>query len=244
MKNELGFDFDFDLKNFNTEGVDITKTFKTRYIKPAYNILHQESCAAYEYAEDLANDIKITDGCRYYIIVNGSFYAGDFIEALIVKNNWKVKKMTIASLSINENNVDSLKNLFVWGMLDQLDLILSDLFYSNQRINMIPYILEELDVDNKFQLAITFNHCKIFQFETHCGKKIVIHGSANLPSSHNIEQINVEENAAIYDFNAAWLDPLGQDYRMINKSISRKNLWERIKKERAPRKKRKPKPTK
>jgi hypothetical protein len=38
-------------------------------------------------------------------------------------------------------------------------------------------------------------------FETYCGMKIVIHGSANLRSSDNIEQIDIEENEELFNYS-------------------------------------------
>lgn len=223
---DLDINLDFDL------GFDLSEPefdFDSRYISPPQKGEINEKFLKYEYAEDLARKIKLASGCRYFCIVNGSFYFGDFIEALIVENRLEVKKMTIATLSLNENNVDSLGNLLHDGFVDELNLIVSDYFFAHERSNLVPYIYKELDFDNKFQLAVCRNHTKICIFETHYDARIVIHGSANLRTSSNLEQFVLEDNRALYDFNDDWLSAIIEKYSTINKkSLRGKNLWQAV----------------
>lgn len=231
MKNDA-FDFK-DVELFSGVEFEMDLQFETRYIKPPIAKEIEERNLKYSKAEDLAKDIKIDQSSRYYVILNGSFYFGDFIEALIVHNNYHVKRMTISTLSMNENNVDSLFNLMNGNYLDELNLIVSDYFFSHERNNLIKYLYERLDFENKFQLAVAGTHCKQCIFETHCGKKIIIHGSANLRSSGNIEQIVIEESAKLYDFNHKYLKSIIDQYKTINKSIRGKKLWQTVQTEKA-----------
>lgn len=91
--------------------VKINKNFSTRYIEPPKAVEIAEHFLKYKNAEKLAKDIKIDKKSRYFVIIDGSFYFGDFIEALIVENDWNCLNMTISTLSMNQNNVDSLANL-------------------------------------------------------------------------------------------------------------------------------------
>jgi hypothetical protein len=222
------FNFDFNLDDFSTEAISIEDTFQTRYVKPPRTLMIEDNCMTYEKAQALAKDLVLDKGCRYYVVVNGSFFAGDLIEALVVEHDLPVKKLSISTLSLNENNVDSLANLVNGGFVDELNLIVSDYFYSHERHNLIPYIYQELDKDNKFQLAVASTHCKLCLIETHCGKKITIHGSANLRSSSNIEQLAIEEDAIRYDFNDRIQDQIIDAYKTINKSVRRVNLWQAV----------------
>ena len=70
---------------------------------------------------------------------------------------------------------------------------------------------------------------KICIFETECGQKIVIHGSANLRSSSNIEQFVIEESEMIYDFNFDYMSKIVEVYKTINKPIRGGKLWDVIK---------------
>lgn len=192
----LDFDAHFDLADFSGD-MNIDLEFDTRYIKPPKSKEILEVNLKYSNAEDLARSITKLRDHRYFVVVNGSFVFGDFIEAFIVGNNLHVKNMTISTLSMSENNVDSLANLTNGKYVDKLNLIVSDFFYSHERSNLIPYLYENLDKGNKFQLAAASTHCKICIFETHCGHYVVIHGSANLRSSSNIEQFVIEENKSL-----------------------------------------------
>lgn len=216
---DLG-DFDLDL------GLD--NKFESRYLKPKKYKELTEKQMKYEYAQELANDIIITKGSRHFVIVNGSFIFGDLFEALIVKHNWYVKKMTISTLSMSENNIDSLANLIEWNLLDELNIIISDYFFSHERRNLIEYMYEELDKENKFQLAVAGTHCKTVIIETYCGLKIVCHGSANLRSSGNIEQLQIEENETLFDFNDEYQNSIIEKYKTINKAVRSKPLWNAV----------------
>jgi hypothetical protein len=221
---DLDFNADFSLDDFS--GVlDIKREFKTRYIKPPKSTEIADKNLKYSNAVKLATDIKKLKDHRYFIIVNGSFIFGDFIEAFIVQHNLHVKKMTISTLSLSENNVDSLAILLNGEFIDQLNLIVSDYFYSHERGNLVPYLYKELDKGNKFQLAAASTHCKLCIFETHCGHHVVIHGSANLRSSSNIEQFVIEESKELYDFNDKYQDFIIKKFKTINKSVRGKELW-------------------
>lgn len=229
MKNfDFNVDFDINTDDFSDIEIDIDQDFETRIIKPAKTKEIAEKNLKYSDANKLAKKTKIDKGVRYFVVVNGSFYFGDFIEALIVENNYHVKKMTISTLSLCQNNIDSLRNLIVGNYVDELNLIISDYFFSHERQGLIPYIYETLDIDNKFQLSVAGTHCKICIIETHCGKKIVIHGSANLRSSGNIEQIVIEENEELFNFNNEYQDRIIEKYKTINKSIRGKQLWQQV----------------
>lgn len=207
--------------------------FSSRYIKPPRNVELTESYLKYSNAQELAKQIQLGKNERAFVLINGTFYFGDFIEALIVERNFHVKKMTISTLSLNQNNVDSLDNLLTGGYVDELNLIVSDYFYAHERQALIPYIYERLDKDNKFQLAAAGTHCKLCIFETHSGGFVVIHGSANLRTSSNIEQFVIEENEQLYRFNDDYQQMILDHYKTINKdkpvkgrqSIRGEQLW-------------------
>ena len=216
---------DADFSNFE---VDFEVEFETRYIKPPKSKEITEHNLKYANAEKLAKDVSIGINERLFVIVNGSFIFGDFIEALIIEKKYKVKSMTISTLSMSENNVDSLSGLLEDGYVDELNLIVSDYFYSHERHDLTPYIYQELDKNNKFQFAAASTHCKVCIFETHCGKFIVIHGSCNLRSSSNIEQFVIEESKELYDFNYEYQMKILDKFKTINKAVRSNQLWKAI----------------
>lgn len=231
--DEDGFNLNIgDIGNFDLPDVD-TSLFdvlsdgegeETRYIKPKV-YTHKPDFVMYDNAVKLARDIEITEGNRYDVIVNGSFIFGDFLEAFIVRNNAKCKKLTISTLSMNQNNIDSLHNLITHGYIDELNLIVSAYFYNMEIRALIPYIYRHLDIDNRLQLAVANVHTKTAQFETLGGKKIIAHGSANLRSSGSIEQFTIEESPELYDFYDEFFSRILERYQTIRKPVWGKDAW-------------------
>lgn len=222
MDLNLSFDIDFS---------DFAESFKpsepTRYIKPPRRVV-QDRNVLYRNAEDFVNSFDLGKNERVFARVSGDFILGDAIEAFVVKGNYHVKRMIVETLSLSQENIDSLHNLLKGDYVDKLDLIVSDYFYSHERHDLIPYIYDQLDIEDKFQLSVIGTHCKICLIETHCGLYFVIHGSGNLRSSGNLEQIIFEESKELFTFNADCLDPVIEKYQTIKKSIRRRTLWQQV----------------
>ena len=230
-----GFDFeniDFDFSGFDGDAFNISTEVDTqlsdRYQKPTLYAAPKQGHIKYDNAVKLARELRLEPNGRFNTIVAGSFIFGDFIEAYIVEHNIKVPRMTITTLSMSQDNVDSLANLLHGGYVEQLDLIISHYFYANERQALIPYIYETLDIDDRFQLAVAGTHTKTVTFDTTGGKKIVIHGSANLRSSANLEQFTIEDNAELFDFYTDIQDNILERYKTINKPIRVSKLWDLI----------------
>lgn len=213
---DLNIDIDIDIDSKEVS----TSRFKSRYIKPKNWKGLKERQIKYKNAEKLSKEIIVTENERAFVIIDGSFILGDFIEAFIVDRNLHIKNMYISTLSLSCENVDSIKNLIEGNYVDKLTLLVSDYFYSHERHELIPYIYKTLD-NGDFQLVVARSHTKICGFETIEGKKCVIHGSANLRSSDNIEQIVIEQSKELYDFNLQWIEKLAEKYNTINKNIKK-----------------------
>ena len=56
----------------------------------------------------------------------------------------------------------------------------------------------------------------------------MIHGSANLRSSANIEQFTIEDNPELFDFYEELQDNILDHYKTINKPIRVSKLWNLI----------------
>lgn len=216
---------------------DVGKTFKplhvagvkeSRFIEPHGYQDIPDYKVKYSNAEKLATDIgTLPIGFRAFCILDGKFIFGDFIEALIVKNNWDVEDLTISTLSMSQENVDSLKNLLTGGFVRSLNMLVSHYYFATERHKggLIPYIYEQLDTGDAFQLGVASVHTKICMIRTACGKKVTIHGSANLRTSSNIEQIVVEHTPDLYDFSHGTHSAIIEKYRTINKPVRRNNCW-------------------
>lgn len=195
-----------------------------RYVIPKKNLVPVKK-VIYDNAKEFAASIDLLEKRDIYAIVSGSFIYGDFLEALITEWNIDIKEMTIATLALSQNNIDSLKHLlFTYKNIEKLNLIVSRYFYGNEIRQLIPYIYENLDHENRFQLAVCDGHWKIAQFETKKGNKIVISGSANLRASQNLEQFQIQFSDDIYNFNNEIFEIIIDKYKTIQKAIGYKNL--------------------
>lgn len=208
------FPTEFDTKDFefSPESMNV----ETRIIKPK---IHTRKKLCVKYAEELANKITVEKNSSTFVFLGGRFVFGDFIHSFIIKNNIHVLKMHIATLSMSPENVASLHELMAREFIDSLDLHVSIYFYAHERHVIMPLIYQALDMDNRFQLTVSATHAKICLIKTEGGKNIVIHGSANLRSSDNIEQVEIIENEELYEFNRSFLDSLTERYKTINKPV-------------------------
>jgi hypothetical protein len=220
FKDKLNLKFDLSFNN------SFLKQYGNRYINPKPHKEIPESKLYFEHALKLAKAITIEKNQRAHFILSGNFIFGDFIEAFFVEKNIKTKKLIISTLSMSQNNIDSLGNLFAGNYIESLDLVISDYFFAHERGDLIPYMLEELDKDNRFQMSVAGSHTKICIFESVVyGLKYVLHGSSNLRSSGCLEQLTIEENPELYDFYKDFHDKIITEYSIINKSIRREKLW-------------------
>jgi hypothetical protein len=128
---------------------------------------------------------------------------------------------------MSQDNVDSLHNLIKGGYLKSLNLIVSHYYFANERNadGLMPYLYEKLDADDVLQVAVASVHTKIAMIRTACGKKITIHGSANLRTSSNIEQIVIEHSPGLFDFAADVHHNIIERHKTINKPVRRNDLW-------------------
>lgn len=202
---------------------------QSRFIEPHDCEELDERRIKYANAEALAHDIgDIPLGFRAFVILDGKFIFGDFLEALIVGNDWLCEELTISTLSMSQENVDSLANLVNGDYLRQLNLIVSHYYFSTERQLLMPYIYEQLDKNDIFQLAVASVHTKIAMIRTACGKKITIHGSANMRTSSNIEQIVIEHSPDLFDFCANVHHNIIEMHKTINKPLRRTALWQTV----------------
>lgn len=215
--NEINNSFDFKESDFSDFETNVK--FESRYIKPPKPKKTNYNMLKFSNAKKLAKEINFQSLDRVYCRVNGKFIFGDFIEAFIIENNVLVEEMTIETLSLSVDNIISLQILIEKGYLKKLHLIVSDYFFSHERNNLIKFAYEKLDIDNKFQLSVCRTHCKICQFITSGGKKIVIHGSSNLRSSDNLEQFIIEDNSEMFDFNNTYHEKIEVKFKTINHGI-------------------------
>ena len=221
--DELNLNFDLNIDNFDEIDFDFFEEKRYNIAKPK---IQRTKNVNFKYAKEYAKEIIIEKNNRYYSFIDGSFIFGDFIEAFLVEND-KCAKVTLSTLSLSMENIISFHHLIKNGYISELNIIVSDYFFSHERNNLVKLMYEKLDIDNKFQLSVCRTHTKITLIE-YDDKKVVISGSANLRTSDNLEQISIEENEELYNFNMEVHNRIIDEFKTINKSIKSKRLWQVI----------------
>ncbi len=179
----------------------------------------------YDNAVRMARECIPDFGRRFDAFLSGNFIFGDFLEALLTTHNIRAERMTIATLSLSQENTDSLHGLMTHGYIGDLTLLVSGYFFRNERRKLIPYITEMLG--DRLTLVVSAIHTKTIHFETTGGRKVVMHGSANLRSSQSIEQVTIEENPELYDFYERIYGRIIRDYTTRKRSLDTPSkIWD------------------
>jgi hypothetical protein len=217
-----GDELDFSLGDVSRGGAD-DGLATTRYDRPRIydNVLGE---VAYEHACDFVDGLDLHDGYRAFAFVSGNFVFGDVLEAMVERRKAAPKSLTIQTLSMSEENIDSLANVvdMLDGRLERLRIILSVYFWGHEHRagQLVPYLYEVLDVpDLDFDVAFASIHTKIITMETIGGHKLVMDGSANLRSSRNIEQLRIECDGELYDYIEGFADKVFAAYSVLNKDM-------------------------
>lgn len=209
-------DIDTDL-DFTVDDFDLLDDAEDkRILRPKMARSAVYTSIDYTYAKQMAEGCALEPGSRTTVIVPGNFIFGDLLEALIIDRGIDADELTISTLSISQENVDSLKNIMLIRPDMRLNLIVSAYFYSHNKYGLVPYIYEELDIDNRFQCAFTNTHMKIALIHSRKGNHYTLTGSANLRSASCLEQFDLEEGQERYQFFYSALSALIEKYKTID----------------------------
>ena len=233
-------ELDFDLTGFvpasrATDGIETERYLLPRVYEGTVN-----GPVLYEHALDMVDGLTLEPGMRMFAFVSGNFVFGDVLEALADRGIAEYRTMTVQTLSMSQENIDSLRNVVERCFeMERLRIVLSDYYYAHERKadGLVPYLYERLDVDDVLDVAFASVHTKIVTFETVDGMKVVMDGSANLRSSRNVEQLRIECDAGLHDRIEAFADRIFEAYSTINKdvkspkSVRGGRLWAAVTKE-------------
>lgn len=198
-----GEDFNFDVADFDyetPEGGEIRANetiSRPRLYRPTRQV-------KYDRAEEMADQVgeAILAGHRIDALLSGNFIFGDIFEAMADRFGIVIENLTISTLSLSEDNIESFANLIEFEHLKSLDLIVSAYFFAHNR-PLVPMMFDKLSAI-PFTLAVAGTHTKVALMKTSGGRKIVFHGSANLRSSRSVEIMTVEADDTLYDFHMSW----------------------------------------
>lgn len=225
IKSDLSFDF--GVSNAFELDFSMASNMPERYAKPLKIKEMNQSMIKYDNAELLAKNINFEDTQRYFVLCSGAFIFGDFLEALIVENDYGIDELTISSLSFSQDNINSLANLLNGGYIKKLRMFVSCYFWgfkSNKDLIKYAYMqFENFD----FDIIVSQQHTKMSLIKTDCGKYIICHGSANLRSSGCIEQFSIENNQELYNFNKEYFNSISLEYSAVKKPLTKSNKFNR-----------------
>lgn len=217
MDLDIDFEIDYSSKEDIKNNIPAEKSIivdDSSFIKIRHEIKSQD--VNYLIAYELAKKLDIKKGESIFIKLDGRFIFGDFIGAFIQENNLAVEELSIESLSGGIDVFEMFEALIDQGWVKKINLTLSEYYLRTERAKRSKSIelLEEIKKrkKNKFNLYYTNTHRKIVLIRTKLGGYVVMHGSANLKSSQSREQLFIQENKELYDFNY-------QEYINISKSI-------------------------
>ena len=225
---QLDFDLDCDIPGFELEAAELSVAINTDFVKIRRYPRVSPAGVLYERAVDLVKNMPdLQENDAIFCIVTGNFIFGDMLEALMVEKNWYAEEIFIATLSMSQENADSLANIFHGDYAREINLIVSDFWYAHERYKGggIEYI-NQLRKEYNFSISVAGLHTKIILIKTECGKHLVLHGSANLRSSRNLEQFSIENSKNLYEFNRAWMNKLVKEFKVSRKSLRGENLWQ------------------
>ena len=216
---------DFDLlADFDDDLIAENDFSESKYIKPRQQKQFPSNFIKFQNAQDLAKKIDLQSKENLFCIVDGSFVFGDFILAFLHYHNIKAVRMDISTLSLSMHNIVGLETFMKKGYIENLNFLIGYYFYAHERKGLMEAVYERLDFDNKLQVSVCRNHMKSVTILTDRGNKIVIHGSANLRSSDNLEQFSLEFDSDKYDFITNFNDNLINEFKTIQKPITNKQI--------------------
>lgn len=239
-EDDDGFDLfddlelDFDLGDFDLTGDrESERSGGSRILTPRIDLDSIRQHATFRRAEEFARAVNLTSGARTFAWVSGGFIFGDLLEALVVERHVWPKEIYISTLSLSQENIDSLRTILECTEVQRLCMLVSGYFYSHEKYNLVPYMYEQLDLGDKTQIAFGNYHGKIITLSTHYGHTITLHGSANLRSSNSIEQVMIEVDAReLHEFNAGVISSLCKRFGTINyaaaKVPGKERIWQAV----------------
>lgn len=220
-------DNDFDLLNDIDDDIieeEDDDVINSRYIKPVKQKIFNSNQIKFQNAQQLVKKVDLKNENGLFAIVDGSFVFGDFILAFLHYHDIKAERIDVSTLSMSMHNIVGFKTFMDKGYIQNINFLIGYYFFAHERTKLVKEMYKQLDFDNRFQLAVCRNHTKIVTLKTDRGNKIVMHGSANLRSSDNLEQFSLSFDSETYDFIESFNDKIIKKYKTIKKPITNKQL--------------------
>ena len=140
------------------------------------------------------------------MVVSGRYPLFAIIPAVIDLSGATIDDLHLVTLSYSKDNAADLLDLLDTGKIHRVSLMVSHYF---AKANAHLYDPLETELEERHQRCIALRtHAKLILMRLSDGRKFTVHSSANLRSCKNIEQACFENDAALYDFHACWIEGL------------------------------------
>ncbi|HEX4124518.1 MAG TPA: hypothetical protein VHY37_07305 [Tepidisphaeraceae bacterium] len=146
------------------------------------------------------------EGESIHCVLTGAYAMFDFIPAILeLSDRQPIDAMTIATLSFSRKNVDAMMALADDGLLGSCDVLCSH-YFSAADASIYSQMVEAFRRPG-FRVVAMRTHAKVLLARQE-HRYIVIETSANLRSSHNVEQATVINDRGLYHFHRQWIGEL------------------------------------
>jgi len=125
------------------------------------------------------------------------------LVAVLERFGSPVETMRIATLSLSRRNVQELVELFDAGKVRKIDLLTSH-FFSKHDGPIFDELLTEFHARGQ-RVGVARSHAKIVCVATEDARKYVFHGSPNLRTNKNIEQLTLTRDPGLHSFYDTWI---------------------------------------
>ena len=153
-------------------------------------------------AELLAN--LPVPGHVLHSIIRGDFILNDLI-CQIVRQSGPCPRLTIGTLSMNPENARELRKLIDEELVGGITMVISDYFFRTSR-EAVEECFAILPEPATTWIKVR-SHVKLALIPT-AENAYVLHGSANLRSSANLENLTVENDRKLLEWHADWIAEL------------------------------------
>lgn len=145
-------------------------------------------------------------GESIHCVLTGAYAMFDFIPALIeLAGRQRIDQLIIATLSFSRKNVDALMALADDGLLGACDVLCSH-YFSAADAEIYAQMVEAFERPG-FRVTAMRTHAKVL-LASQGDRCLTIESSANLRSSHNVEQATVINDPSVFAFHRQWISEL------------------------------------
>jgi hypothetical protein len=167
--------------------------------------VHNRRFACLKAAEG-ALDLLPDAGEDLHLVMDGTYDLMHLVVVLLRRLAAPCTALRVATLSLSRRNVQEMAALYDDGWVQRLDLLTSD-FFRRHDDAIFAELVQEVTGRGQ-RVAAARSHCKIVTIALEDVRRYVLHGSPNLRTNKNLEQVCLSRDAGLHAFYDAWLSDM------------------------------------